>query len=70
MNSNKKTIAFLENKLTLRGTSIALYDYADYNEKLLGNTSLIITRSYQLMKDSRDVNNKAYDKFTNRFPVI
>lgn len=65
-----KRIAFLENKLTLRGTSIALYNYAHYNEKLLGNTSLIITRHYDDVKDARDVDKQAYDKFIQRFPMI
>lgn len=35
-------ILFHENELNYRGTSIALYDYADFNEKYLGNESLII----------------------------
>jgi hypothetical protein len=43
---NCKIIAFLSNNLTLRGTEVALYDYADYNEKILGNKSIIITRDY------------------------
>jgi hypothetical protein len=64
------TIAFLENKLTLRGTSVALYDYADYNEKILHNTSLIITRSYESVKGSIDVDIKAYNKFSSRFNII
>uniref|UniRef100_A0A6C0HJ50 Uncharacterized protein n=1 Tax=viral metagenome TaxID=1070528 RepID=A0A6C0HJ50_9ZZZZ len=42
----QKIIAFLSNKLTLRGTEIAMYDYAEYNEILLGNKSIIITRNY------------------------
>jgi hypothetical protein len=65
-----KRIAFLENKLTLRGTSVALYDYAHYNETILGNTSFIITRCYDDVKDSRDVDKKAYDKFTKRFTML
>lgn len=35
-------ILFHENELNYRGTSIALYDYADFNEKYLGNESVII----------------------------
>jgi hypothetical protein len=66
----KKCIAFLENKLTLRGTSVALYDYAHYNETILGNTSFIITRSYDDVKGSMDVDKKAYDKFINRFTML
>jgi glycosyltransferase involved in cell wall biosynthesis len=63
-------IAFLENKLTLRGTTVALYDYADNNEKILKNKSVIITRKYEDVKDEQDANQNIYSKFTNRFPVI
>lgn len=37
-----KIIAFCENLLTERGTTTAIFDYAYYNEKLLGNKSIII----------------------------
>jgi hypothetical protein len=30
MEGTKKVIGFLTNKLTLRGTEIAMFDYADY----------------------------------------
>lgn len=33
---------FHSNQLSLRGTEIALYDYAHYNETLLGNRSIIV----------------------------
>ena len=32
-----KTIAFHDNNLCLRGSTNAMYAYADYNEKILGN---------------------------------
>jgi hypothetical protein len=54
-----KTIAFHDNNLCLRGTSVALYDYADYNEKILGNKSIILS--------SQRGNLDALDKFKNRF---
>jgi len=63
------TVAFLSNKLTLRGTEIAIYDYADYNEKLLGNKSIIITRDYEKIKNEWDVDIQAYNKFKDRFEV-
>jgi len=62
-------VAFLSNKLTLRGTEIAIYDYADYNEKILGNKSIIITRDYEKVKNEYDVDIQAYNKFQNRFQV-
>lgn len=72
MSSSNKTkiVAFLSNKLTLRGTEVAIYDYADYNETLLGNKSFIITRDYNKIKNSFDVSKQAYDKFQKRFPLF
>lgn len=66
---NSKTIAFLSNKLTLRGTEVAIFDYADYNERILGNRSIIITRDYEKIKHEWDVDINAYNKFKNRFEV-
>ena len=34
-------VAFFQPHLCLRGTTVAMYDYAYYNEKLLGNESII-----------------------------
>lgn len=65
-----KTVAFLSNKLTLRGTEVAIYDYAHYNETLLGNKSVIITRDYHRIKHEFDVDKQAYDKFNERFDVF
>jgi hypothetical protein len=62
-------VAFLSNKLTLRGTEIAIYDYADHNEKILGNKSIIITRDYEKIKHEYDVDIQAYNKFKSRFQV-
>lgn len=55
-----KKIVFYDNNLTLRGTSVALFNYADYNEKILGNKSIIMTRP-------DDTINLAKQKFENRF---
>jgi hypothetical protein len=62
-------IAFLSNKLTLRGTEVALYDYAHYNEKILGNKSIIITRDYNTIKHEYDVDIQSYEKFQSRFQI-
>jgi hypothetical protein len=64
-------IGFLSNKLTLRGTEVNLYDYADFNEKLLGNKSIIITRPYDYVINTspRDVTLDAYKKFLYRFSI-
>jgi hypothetical protein len=63
-------VAFLSNKLTLRGTEIAIFDYANYNEKILGNKSIIITRDYNKVKNEYDVDIQAYNKFNERFSVF
>jgi len=36
-----KKIAFHSNQLSIRGTEVALYQYAKYNEEILGNKSVI-----------------------------
>lgn len=65
-----KKIAFLSNFLSIRGTEVALYDYANYNETILNNKSIIITRAYERVKQSVDAHTCVYDKFENRFAVF
>lgn len=57
-----KKIVFYDNNLTLRGTSVAVYNYADYNEKILGGKSIIMAKP-------DDNLNKAQKKFESRFPT-
>jgi hypothetical protein len=56
-----KTIAFYDNNLCLRGTSVALYQYALYNELILGNKSIIISQPHGDLS--------AIDKFQKKFDV-
>ena len=56
-----KKIAFHSNQLSLRGTEIALFAYAKYNEEILGNKSVILT--------SPNNNLDALKKFQDRFEV-
>ncbi len=63
------TVGFLSNKITLRGTEIAMYDYADYNELILQNKSIIITRNIDKYRHEFDISDKAYEKFKKRFIV-
>ena len=56
--------------MTLRGTEVALFDYANYNETILGNKSIIITRDYNKIKNEWNVDIQAYNKFINRFNVF
>lgn len=66
-----KTIGFISNKLTIRGTEVNLYDYADFSERLLGNKSIVITRPYEyiMQVSPRDATPLAYEKFTTRFQM-
>jgi hypothetical protein len=57
-----KKIAFYSNQLCIRGTTVALYDYALYNEQILGNKSYIISDSN---KDLTTLN-----KFKDKFEVF
>lgn len=56
-----KTIAFFSNQLGLRGTEIRLYNYARYNEEVLGNKSIIVSQAR--------TNQDAVGKFKARFEV-
>lgn len=55
-------VGFHSNQLGIRGTEVALYDYALYNETILGN------KSYILSDKNKDL--QALEKFTNRFEVF
>ena len=55
-------IGFISNKLTIRGTEVCLFDYADYNEKILNNISIIF-----YPKDSPNNCDQVINKFKKRF---
>jgi hypothetical protein len=57
-----KKIAFHSNQLGIRGTEVALYQYAKYNEEILGNKSVIFTFP--------NSDHSAIDKFKDRFEVV
>jgi len=58
-------ILFHENELNYRGTSIALYDYADFNERYLGNESVIVYNKTLPTNHPLGI-----EKFEKRFQVI
>lgn len=60
-----KTIAFHSNQLSLRGTEVALYDYALHNEGLLGHRSLVFYDANSPHNDPA-----AIDKFRQRFELV
>jgi len=61
----QKNIGFHVFNFSFRGTEIALYDYADKNESILGNKSFI----YAPLKSSNINNGDVVEKFMNRFQV-
>ena len=58
-------IAFWDNCLGERGTSVSLYDYAHFNETILGNTSIIL---YNVTHPSN--NQSVIENFKSRFDVF
>ena len=65
-------IGFFVRHFTERGTEVAIYDYAKYNEEILGNKSYIIcfTQSSSMQKSIGPVERCSYDKFNTRFQII
>jgi hypothetical protein len=59
-----KIVAFWDNCLGLRGTTVALYDYAYYNQTLLGNKSIVL---YNASRDDNDPG--VIKKFQSQFEV-
>ncbi len=57
-------IAFHSNQLGLRGTEIAMYDYAHYNEALLLNESIV------LVPRTGAHDPRAVERFESRFPLF
>jgi hypothetical protein len=56
-----KRILFHDNFLSKRGTSIALFDYAYYNQEILGNESIIISHDQKNDEDAEEKFNKYFD---------
>ncbi|MFQ3576955.1 MAG: hypothetical protein SNJ77_11025 [Cytophagales bacterium] len=57
-------VLFHDNQINLQGTSVAMYDYAHFNETILNNKSFIVTPK----SGNHDL--KALDKFEKRFGSI
>lgn len=55
-------IGFYSPHMTLRGTEVTMYDFADHNEKILGNKSFIFYNTNHKLNDSSTI-----DKFKLRF---
>lgn len=63
-----KVIAFHTPSLDVRGTCVSIYDYAHYNEVLLGNKSLIVVPLSSFKENKNDA--IVIDKFSNRFKIV
>ena len=64
-------IAFFVRHFTERGTEVAIYDYAKYNEEILGNKSYIICFTDEKQaKIGFPMVKHSYPKFKNRFEII
>lgn len=64
-------IAFFIRHFTERGTEIAAYDYASYNETILNNKSYIICFSEKKQNSMGfPPERHSYEKFKLRFPII
>jgi hypothetical protein len=60
-------IAFFVRHFTERGTEVAIYDYAKYNEEILHNKSYIICLASITLQSADPV---SYEKFKKRFQII
>ncbi len=64
-------IGFFVRHFTERGTEVAIYDYAKYNEEILHNKSYIICFTQEKQKNiGFPVERYSFDKFNNRFQII
>lgn len=64
-------IGFFVRHFTERGTEVATYDYAKYNEEVLNNKSFIICFSKEGQKKYNfPPQSVSYDKFNERFQII
>lgn len=59
------TVAFHSHTMTYRGSENALWDYANFNESVLGNRSVICCHAGRIQRE-----NPVYQKWSQKFPVI
>ena len=67
-----KKVAFFCKHFGERGTERTTYDYADFNEKILGNISYIICFNESVIRDKKYISSKDFvkKKYLNRFEVF
>lgn len=65
-NFYRKNVIFFMGNFSERGTGVATYDYARYNEEILGNKSYIVCDSNK----GTDFDPSVYSKFKDRFELF
>lgn len=64
-------VAFFIRHFTERGTEVAIYDYAHFNETILGNKSIILCLTPEAQKLHKLPNMRhSFKKFNDRFSVV
>ena len=64
-------IGFFVRHFTERGTEVAIYDYAKYNEEILNNKSFIICFTEETQKNINFPTERfSYDKFNKQFSIL
>lgn len=64
-------VVFFVNQFSERGTEVAIYDYAKYNEEILSNKSYIMcldTTIHEVIENPKK--HLSYERFRSRFPII
>jgi len=71
MNKDKTKIGFFIRHFTECGTEVSIYDYADHNETILGNESVILSFTKEAHAlYGKPYNESVFEKFNKRFKVI
>ena len=65
-----KVVAFFLRHFTERGTEVSTYNYALYNEKILGNKSIIIAYNASSIKRNKKFINTTKHIFQEKFKII
>ncbi len=66
----KKKVAFIVKHFTERGTELSTYNYAKYNEKILGNKSIIIAFNKSSGNNKKEFINTSRELFSKNFKII
>jgi len=71
MNNKRLNVVFFVRHFTERGTEVSVYNYAKYNEIILGNKSFIVCFTPQKQQSiGFPMERFSYNKFKSRFPII